>query len=430
MSSYNRSITLSQGIALYVAAILGSGILFLSASTATVAGPASILAWLIMILFSFPLAYTFAVLSRSYPDAGGAATFVRLAFGQHLGNLVGWFYFLTAAVGQMIVALTGANYIGVAFQLSAAEVAMIACGILVSAGVSNHFGLQVSGRVSLVLSTILLTMLCAAVVVTFPYMNWDQFQPLAPHGWLPVGTAIVMIFWSFFGWEAISNLAERFKHPQKDLIRSALLSATIIGIVFLLLSIVTVGSGTYGSIQTNTSPIGVMIHRGLGFQAQVITAILALIICMGTTNAFVASLAQLGYALSRDGAFPAWLFYLNARTQTPTRVVWLVILFAGLGVILTTMMHVHFTQLLFIPNSLGMMVYILSMAAALKLCEKYSKPWLSGLFCLLMLVLFMPFLSWHILVPLLVTGMYWLYQKGLGKVSVKDRKQMLGRWKV
>ncbi|GGE16077.1 hypothetical protein GCM10011571_17130 [Marinithermofilum abyssi] len=98
-----RSINLLEAVALYVTAILGSGTLFLSASTATVAGPASILSWALMILFSFPLAYTFAALSRSYPDVGGAATFARLAFGKHIGDLVGWFYFLTAAVGQIIV---------------------------------------------------------------------------------------------------------------------------------------------------------------------------------------------------------------------------------------------------------------------------------------------------------------------------------------
>lgn len=87
----NRTINLSQAIALYISAILGSGIL---------------------VAFSFPLAYTFAALSSSYPDAGGAATFVRMAFGEHPGNLVGWFYFLTASVGQIIVSLTGASYIG------------------------------------------------------------------------------------------------------------------------------------------------------------------------------------------------------------------------------------------------------------------------------------------------------------------------------
>lgn len=86
------------------------------------------------------------------------------------------------------------------------------------------------------------------------------------------------------------------------MIRSALISALVIGVVFLSLSFITVGSGTYGNLESDSSPIGVMVHRSLGFGAQLVTALLAFIICTGTVNAFVASLTQLGHALSRDQA--------------------------------------------------------------------------------------------------------------------------------
>ncbi len=49
---------------------------------------------------SLPLAYTFACLVREYSEAGDAAKFVRRPFGYHFGNIIGWFYFVTAAVGQ------------------------------------------------------------------------------------------------------------------------------------------------------------------------------------------------------------------------------------------------------------------------------------------------------------------------------------------
>ncbi|SDX61586.1 amino acid efflux transporter, partial [Marininema mesophilum] len=172
-----------------------------------------------------------------------------------------------------------------------------------------------------------------------------------------------MIFWSFFGWEAICSLANRFKNPQKNMVRSAMISAVVIGVVFLSLSFITIGSGTYGSLESDSSPIGVMVEQSLGFGAQLITAVFAFIICTGTVNAFVASLTQLGYALSRDHAFPSWLHYLNPHTETPTRVVWFVIIFATSGVMITTGLGIHFTKLLFIPNSLGIVVYILSMMA-------------------------------------------------------------------
>lgn len=407
----NAQITLPQAIALYIAAILGSGILFVSSGAATVAGPASLLSWIIMILFSFPLAYTFASLSRAFPDAGGAATFVRIAFGEHPGNLVGWFYFLTASVGQMIVAQTGAYYMASAFGLSAGETSLLACLILLLGGVSNHFGIRISGKVSLLFSSLLLGILLIAVVTTIPHVRPDQFSPFFANGRQAVGEAIVLIFWSFFGWEAICSLADRFARPEKDMVRSAMISAAITGAVFLALSFVTIGSGTYGSPETDSAPLGIMLGRSLGLAAQYATTVLAFIICTGTVNAYVASLAQLGYALSRDQAFPAWLQYQHPRTGTPTRVVWLVILFACAGIAVSTLFHVHFTQLLFIPNALGMVVYVLSMAAAVKIYRRLSLPWLSGLVSLVMLCAFIPFLGIHVMLPILVSILYILYKR-------------------
>lgn len=194
----NKSIGLFQGIALYIAAILGSGVLFLSGVTASIAGPASIVSWIIVILISFPLSYSFACLARQYPDAGGAATFVRNSFGYHVGNLVGWFYFITAAVGQTIVSLTGAFYVSSAFGFSHVVTALIAIFILVIAGISNYYGVNVSGKVALILSSCLLVILLFAVIVALPSVRWGNFTPFVPNGWYPVGTAITVIFWVFW----------------------------------------------------------------------------------------------------------------------------------------------------------------------------------------------------------------------------------------
>src|SRR3989449_7009790 len=70
-----------QGAALYVGAVIGTGILVLPAIAAETAGPASVLAWLALVLLSFPLALTYAALSRDPPDAAGFARAIKRAFG-------------------------------------------------------------------------------------------------------------------------------------------------------------------------------------------------------------------------------------------------------------------------------------------------------------------------------------------------------------
>jgi amino acid efflux transporter len=404
-----HSISLSQAIGLYISAVLGSGILFLTASTASVAGPASLLAWVFMVLLSFPLAYTFATLSRNYPDAGGAATFVRLAFGKDLGNLVGWFYFITAAVGQIIVSLTGATYIGNAFNLTNTEISLVATAILMIGGISNHYGLRVSGRVSLILSAILIFILLFTIIISIPHIKLDNFSPFFPKGYLNIGVAVIMIFWSFFGWEAICNLVDRFKNPKKNIVKSTLISAAIIGTVFITFSFVTIGTGTYGDYESNLAPIGVMINRSFGIGVQIIMALLAFIVCTGTVNAFVASLSQLGYALSRDKAFPRWFQYKNFKSKAATRVVWAVIIFAIFGVLALLISDLHYDKILFIPNSLGLVVYIISMAAGLKLHQYKTKEWFSALASLIILLICLPFLGVRVLVPTIVGCLYLMY---------------------
>jgi amino acid efflux transporter len=84
-----RSISLSRGVALYVGAVIGSGILILPGLAADVAGPGSLLAWLSLALLSWPLARTFAELAVAQPDAGGVAVWATRAFGSWVGALIG-----------------------------------------------------------------------------------------------------------------------------------------------------------------------------------------------------------------------------------------------------------------------------------------------------------------------------------------------------
>ena len=89
-SASHGHLTVLQGAALYIGAVLGTGVIALPALAAKVAGPASLLAWLGLVVLSAPLAATFAALGARHPDAGGVATYARRAFGARASALVGW----------------------------------------------------------------------------------------------------------------------------------------------------------------------------------------------------------------------------------------------------------------------------------------------------------------------------------------------------
>lgn len=131
----------------------------------------------------------------------------------------------------------------------------------------------------------------------------------------------------------------------------------------------------------------------VGGGAKVVTAVLALIICTGTANAFVASLTQLGYSLSRDGAFPKFFSRLHATTQIPRQMVLFVICFSVAGVLVTKALSLTFDDILFIPTSLGILVYVLSMAAGVKLFRKNTPAWWASLISFILCLLVIPFFN-------------------------------------
>lgn len=59
---------LARGSALYVASVLGTGVLALPGLATRVAGPASVLAVALVLVASVPLAGTFAALAARHPD--------------------------------------------------------------------------------------------------------------------------------------------------------------------------------------------------------------------------------------------------------------------------------------------------------------------------------------------------------------------------
>ena len=98
-----RTVTPAQGVALYVGAVVGAGVLVLPGTAASLAGPASVLAWAFVSVLGVPLALTFAALAGRYPDAGGVATFTGRAFGPASGAVVGWFYFFASSTSSLTV---------------------------------------------------------------------------------------------------------------------------------------------------------------------------------------------------------------------------------------------------------------------------------------------------------------------------------------
>jgi amino acid efflux transporter len=407
-----RSITLPQAVALYAGAVIGAGVLILPGVGAGAAGPASLLAWVFDGALGVPIALTFAALAARFPDAGGVATFAARAFGASMGAIVGWSYFVAAAVAQSLVVLTGGHYAADALHLGRPATFVLAGAMLAFALAANLRGLLVSARLQLVLSAAVALVLVAATLAAIPHIRSAALTPFMPDGWSSVGRAAILLFFAFFGWEAITHLSSEFRDPARDVPRATVLAAGIVTTIYLGVAFAVVATGTYGNDQLDRVAVARVLGATIGVSAKWVAATAAVLITVGTANAFVAATSRLGYALGRDGALPPALARLNEHDVPNVAI--LVVGAIGVGGLLLALGEGWGADaFLVVPNSLVIVVYLVAMAAGVRLLAGSARvvAAVAAMLCLAVL----PFAGVSLAIPAGVASgalLYTTWQRG------------------
>ncbi|MCC2463984.1 amino acid permease, partial [Bacillus mobilis] len=368
---FDETISIKRGTALYVGAVLGSGILILPGMTASVAEGNAIVSWLAMISLSIPLAFTFAFLSIEHPSAGGIATFSEKAFGKNIGAIIGWCFFIAGSVGQIVVSMTGGMYIVKVFALSSDFSYVIALIILSISIGFNLYGLKMSGLFQVCIGVLTFFILLITIISSLPYIEMKNINVhISMQEINPILEASLLIFWSFFGWEAIASLAPEFKTPRKrNIILSTTFAIVIIGVLYIGIALSVIGTRSYHINADNITALVLVIKQTLGDQFAWIIGFVAFIICLGTTNAFIASMGRLGYSLGKAEIAPRYLVHINKKRETPTNAVKVVGFIAIIGLLISFVFHISIDKIVLIPNSLGIVTYIVGTAAGMKLIK-------------------------------------------------------------
>lgn len=363
-----------QGSALYVASVLGTGILTLPALTASVAGPASILAIIAVLIISVPLAGTFAVLAARFPDAGGVATFVRLALGPTAARMTGYWFLFGVGVGAPVVTILGGLYIGDIFDAPRWVVVLIAALLYVPPFVSNLFGVRISGRVQLALTGLLVVVVFAVVASAVPAVVPANFDPFMPYGWAGVGVAISLFVWAVAGWEAVTHLAGEFRNPSRTIPLATAIAILTVGLAYVALQVVTVGVLGGEAGQTDVPLLAVVAATAPGIGPVAVASISAVIV-VGVLNLYVGAFAKLTASLGRDGDLPKWFAVGAESGGVPRRA--LVFVAALIAVYFTALVLADLDLVPFVLIHTGCMlaVYALGMIAALRLLDRFSLGW-------------------------------------------------------
>jgi basic amino acid/polyamine antiporter, APA family len=331
-------------VAMGVGAIVGTGILTLTGVGAGLAGPGVILSFLIAGLVCACAALCYAELASAIPTSGSAYTYSYVAIGERIAWVVGWSLILeytvvcaTVAVGwsgyfagfldglgiALPSALRAGPHAGGLINLPAVAIVWAVAGLLL-------VGTRESATLNAWLVALKIGALALFVAVALPHFDPANFRPLMPFGFLEttaadgtkrgVMAAASIIFFAFYGFDAVSTAAEEAKNPGRDLAIGIVGSMLACVVIYMAVAAAAIGSMPFSRFADSAEPLAAVL-RGLGepgvaavFGAVVIVAVPTVIL------AFLFGQTRIFFVMARDGLLPRGFGSVSARSGAPVTV--------------------------------------------------------------------------------------------------------------
>ena len=417
MIQIKPSLKLPQIIALYIGAVLGSGILIIPGIAAEISGPASLIAWGLMIILVMPMALTMGLLSAKFPDSGGVSYFVTKAFNSHWGSLVGWYFLMSVVIGAPVLALTGAGYLSNAIGLNDNYRLLIAIVILLAGLLTNYFGMKVTGQLQIVVVLVTITILVVTIIGSFSKIDPTNFKPFISNGWASIGFTLPILFWCFIGWEAVANISKEFQNPRRDAIRGTIIGAIVVSIIYFFTALVIVGTHSYGLKMSEASLIYV-IKNSFGTYGSIIAGFGALFICIAPAIAYIGAASRLAFSLAENGYAPKSFSRTSRKYNTPSGgLLFLAMCFTVLLIVFSSRI-ISLAVLIQIPNATFILTYLGGCAAGLILLKDSKRGFALSVTSLILSAFVFLFVKWTILYPVCITLFWFAFMLLSGRFKI------------
>ena len=329
-------------IPLGVGAIVGTGIYTLIGVGANLAGPAVIVSFLVAGAVCACAALAYAEVATLIPASGSAYTYSYVVLGEIIAWAVGWSLILEYSLVVSAVAVGWSGYaVGFLGAVGVHLPAAVATGLL-AGGVVNlpaiaiiavvagllTLGTRESATVNAVLVAVKIAALALFIAVAAPRFDAANFHPFMPYGFAGadahgarhgVMAAAAIIFFAFYGFDAISTAAEETKRPARDLPIGIVGSMVACALIYVAVAATAIGAMPTARFASSPEPLA-LILRGIGEGWVAIAIGAAAVIALPTVIlAFLYGQSRIFFVMARDGLLPASLAAVSRRTGTPIR---------------------------------------------------------------------------------------------------------------
>ena len=337
-----RSLSWPHLVALGVGAIVGTGILTLIGVGAGKAGPAVILSFAIAGAICACAALAYAEVATMIPASGSAYTYSYVVFGELIAWMIGVALILEYTLVVSAVAVGWSGYaagflksiglglpdalvqgpeLGGILNLPAIFIICVVAFLLIA-------GTRESATLNAILVVIKMLALALFITVALPVFNPQHFHPFMPYGFprsgppgheVGVMAAAAIIFFAFYGFDAIATAAEEAKNPSRDLAIGILGSMAVCVFIYMVVAAAAIGAVATTGFASSAEPLALILRDiGQPWAARVLGA--SAVIALPTVIlAFFYGQSRIFFTVARDGLLPPSLARVSRR-GTPVRI--------------------------------------------------------------------------------------------------------------
>jgi len=303
--------------------------------TAAKAGPSHVALWISAIaVFFIPQALVVVYLNRLMPLEGGLYEWARLAFGDGVGFQVAWNLWLYAVVYMALSGLITTSFVAYALGPNSAWISETKWVVL-AASVVMIVAMIFLARVGFVLAKwvtnigAVFTLLTLAALLVAPLFHGDgtatKFNPLhlafPPLTIFTLSVFSKMTFGALCGYEYMAIFAGECSCPERNLVRSVILSAPFIALIYVLGTSAILYFSPPDAVDV-VAAIPQALTRtfhSFGFARTIvpISIFLLLMNYFATFNINFNASSRLPMVAGWEHLLPAWFTHLHPKYPTP-----------------------------------------------------------------------------------------------------------------
>jgi APA family basic amino acid/polyamine antiporter len=186
---------------------------------------------------------------------------------------------------------------------------------------------------------VIIKLVALSVFVAFalPAFQADNLQPFMPYGFgstevmgekRGVMAAAAIVFFAFYGFDAVATSAEEAKNPKRDLTIGIVGSMLVCTFIYMLVAIAAVGAVSYTALANSPEPLALVL-RGLDQpMAAHLVALAAVVALPSVILVMMYGQSRIFFVMARDGLLPRRLATISPRTGAPT----LITLLTGIAI--------------------------------------------------------------------------------------------------